>query len=271
MGSQSIGGWQTVDRTRDPQEFVRYLKRVSDNPRLRENSLARLRASGIEHGSTVLDLGCGIGSNTLMLAEHVGPSGLVRAVDRSRTMIETTARRAREGGLRIVCDEADAASLPFGDDSFDAVWIERVLMHVPDPLAVMREARRVLHPAGRFVVMESEAMSLSISDGGDPALARRMERHWIDGIAHPRIGQALESLALQAGFGGIRVEEKTAEVRDFAFAADTFSWQERLRSLIGEGSVTGERAERWLETVRGEAERDQVICSLDFFEMVARP
>ena len=42
MSSQSVGGWQTVDTTEDPREFVRYLERVSEHPTLREISRARL-------------------------------------------------------------------------------------------------------------------------------------------------------------------------------------------------------------------------------------
>ena len=54
----------------------------------------------------------------------------------------------------IVPAQADARELPFADGAFDAVYLVTALGEIPDPLAVLRQARRVLKPGGRLVVGE---------------------------------------------------------------------------------------------------------------------
>ncbi|HUN48540.1 MAG TPA: methyltransferase domain-containing protein [Stellaceae bacterium] len=263
-------GWQTVDRRQDRERFTGYLEKVSEHGRVRERSEARLAATGIARGGSVLDLGCGIGSNTLMLAEYVGPSGEVQAVDRSRTMLEIAERRARDRALAIACHEADAAALPFADGSFDLVWVERVLLHVTSPLAVMREARRVLKPGGQLVASEPDNASVRFHDGRDAALARFLERRWIEGIPNPRMGRQLEKLAREAGFAEIRVEAESVLVRDFDLASALFRWCDNLQSLAGEGRITSVRADAWLRTMEAEGSREAVIAAGSLFDLFAR-
>src|SRR5688500_7195972 len=80
-------------------------------------------------GMRLLDLGCGPGSITVGLGvDAIG-------VDIAPVPID---------GVPVAA--ADAAALPFGDGSFDALYANAVLQHVPDPLAVLVEARRVARP-----------------------------------------------------------------------------------------------------------------------------
>jgi ubiquinone/menaquinone biosynthesis C-methylase UbiE len=269
--TQPTGGWQAVDSAQDPLDFTGYLEKVSEHPNIRERSRARLSAAGIRPGATVLDLGCGIGSNTLMLAGHVGPSGRVHALDRSRTMLDITARRAAARGLVVTCHQGDAASLTFPNASLDAVWIERVLLHVPSPTAVMAEIRRVLKPPGQLVAAEPDNACASFCDGGDPEIARLLEGGWVDGIAHPRMGSALEQLARAAGFTKVRVETDTVLLRDYDLASAVFRWDDQLRSLVAEGRIGRDRADAWARDVRKQARAGHVICSADLFDLFARP
>jgi enediyne biosynthesis protein CalE5 len=104
-------------------------------------------------GARVLDLACGSGQPALSLAERVGASGKIVATDLAPAMVETTRRRAREAGLaNVEVLEMDAATLRFGDDSFDAVTCACGLMFSPDPVQVAREVHRVLVPGGVFAV-----------------------------------------------------------------------------------------------------------------------
>lgn len=105
----------------------------------------------------VLDLGCGPGNSTFVLAEKLGPSATLMGVDLSRLMIQRARKHhARSfdhlGNVRF--ERADATALPFADDSFDLVVGHSFLYLVPDRVAVLREIRRVLVPGGRLVLME---------------------------------------------------------------------------------------------------------------------
>ncbi|MBT8402932.1 MAG: class I SAM-dependent methyltransferase, partial [Gemmatimonadetes bacterium] len=112
-----------------------------------------LDLAALEPDHAVLDIGCGGGASTQALTARV-PRGAVTAVDFSPRMVGQ-ARRRNAAAIRagqVAVHEADVADLPFDDDRFDrAIAIETVLFW-PDPVAALRETRRVLRPGGRVVV-----------------------------------------------------------------------------------------------------------------------
>lgn len=116
---------------------------------------ALIGAAGIRPGMQVLDLASGPGDPAITLAERVGPTGHITAIDLSPGMVAAAAGNARrEGVSNITCEVADAEALPFPDRSFDAVTCRFGIMFCPDAGRALREAWRVLRPGGRaaFVV-----------------------------------------------------------------------------------------------------------------------
>jgi len=264
MSEAWLRGWRTLDAAPDPQEFIRYLEKVSEHPEEQE-----LAAAGLKRGSTILDLGCGIGSRALMLAEFVGQLGHTHAVDRSRTMLEITSQRAKERGLHISCHEADAISLPFSDHSFDAVWVERLLLHVPSPIAVLGEIYRILRSQGQLVVMEADFAAVMFADGDDPKLAQLLEQAWARDLAQPRIGRSLERLARAVGFRSIRLDPTIRVVRDFELASSGLRWRSQLRTLVDTGQTTEGRAEAWWQKLVAEARHGQLLAAIPIYTMFA--
>jgi ubiquinone/menaquinone biosynthesis C-methylase UbiE len=110
---------------------------------------------GPQPGETVLEIGPGTGYYTLDIAEWVGPEGRVEIFDLQQEFLDHTMRRAAERGLaNVVPTQGDATALAYEDDSIDAVVLNAVLGEIPDPVAALREIRRVLRPNGRLLVGE---------------------------------------------------------------------------------------------------------------------
>jgi ubiquinone/menaquinone biosynthesis C-methylase UbiE len=110
---------------------------------------------GPEPGERVLEVGPGTGYYALPAAGWLLPGGGLDVLDVQQEMIDHTTRRAREQGIdNIVPTVADARSMPYPDDSFDAAYLITVLGEIPDQGAALRELRRVVKPSGRIVVGE---------------------------------------------------------------------------------------------------------------------
>jgi ubiquinone/menaquinone biosynthesis C-methylase UbiE len=103
----------------------------------------------------VLDLGTGPGVSAFALASALPPGSSVIGVDLSPQMIARARRHAdRLRGLPVAFHVGDARDLPFADASFDRVTGHSFLYLLPDPVAVLREVRRVLTPDGVATFME---------------------------------------------------------------------------------------------------------------------
>src|SRR5262249_46690441 len=94
--------------------------------------------AGVEAGQRVLDVGCGPGALTPELVERLGAAA-VSAVDPSERFV--AAARDRHPGVHV--EHAAAEELPFVDGSFDATLAQLVVHFMADPVAGLREMKRV--------------------------------------------------------------------------------------------------------------------------------
>lgn len=98
----------------------------------------------------VLEVAAGTGIVTRELDRTLGPKSHITATDLNAPMLDLGARRL--GSPRVIWRQADALSLPFGDQSFDAVVCQFGIMFYPDQRAGHSEAARVLRPGGQYLV-----------------------------------------------------------------------------------------------------------------------
>lgn len=115
----------------------------------------------ILRGETVLDIGCGAGTDLLLAARRVGPSGRAIGIDMTETMRDRARDSAMAIGLtNVEVHHADATALPLPDASVDVVISNGVLNLVPEKDKAFTEIRRVLRPGGRLqladIVLDAE-------------------------------------------------------------------------------------------------------------------
>lgn len=110
----------------------------------------------ISAGDRVLDVACGDGAYARWLAERVGTSGLVVAIDLLPAYVDVAARAA--GRSRLAFAVADVARLPFEEGTFDLAWCAQSLYSLPDPVAALRRIVRVVRPGGVVAVLENDSL-----------------------------------------------------------------------------------------------------------------
>lgn len=118
-------------------------------PALMEEWAPRVAAAAeIRPGQRVLDVACGTGVLTRLVAVRTGSSGAVTGLDLSPRMLAIAKRLSPT----LTWQEGDAQALPFPDETFDAVVSQFGLMFVPDPTLALREMMRVLKRGGHLAV-----------------------------------------------------------------------------------------------------------------------
>ncbi|MGW0523172.1 class I SAM-dependent methyltransferase [Crossiella sp. NPDC003009] len=103
-------------------------------------------------GSTTVEIGSGGGFFTKALREHLGGDARLIGLDPAAGAQKKLAdKHAGTPGAELVLVAGDGCKLPFADNSVDTIFFTYSLEEVPDPLAAVREAVRVLRPGGEFV------------------------------------------------------------------------------------------------------------------------
>jgi ubiquinone/menaquinone biosynthesis C-methylase UbiE len=130
----------------------------------------RLIADGtaLEPGTRLLDVGCGVGAVLAVLGQEF-PGVRLTGVDIEPAQLEFARGHLERSGVEATLVEGNALALPFEDESFDHVWMMWLLEHIPDAVAALREARRVLVPGGRITAIEVD-YSTAHTDPSTPAI-----------------------------------------------------------------------------------------------------
>jgi ubiquinone/menaquinone biosynthesis C-methylase UbiE len=168
---------------------------------LAPHSAHLLRLAGVTPGMRVLDVGCGSGDVSMLLAELVGPDGAVTGVDMNPAILEAARARAAGAGLANVSYLAgDLTDLRL-DEPVDALTGRFILLYLKEPAAVVRALSRLVRSGG-VVSFQEYNMTRARSAPPTPVAARGMS--WIIGAIraaglNPDLGEQVASILRDAG------------------------------------------------------------------------
>jgi len=115
--------------------------------------------AAIQPGESILEVGCGTGTLTLLAKVRAGASGEVFGIDVAADMLEAARRKASQDGLEITFQPGRIEQIPFPDNRFQLVLGSLMIHHIPDQADKQRglnETFRVLQPGGRLVIVDFE-------------------------------------------------------------------------------------------------------------------
>jgi SAM-dependent methyltransferase len=161
-------------------------------------------------GSLVLEAGCGVGAQTVILAGN-SPRAAFTAIDISEASLAEAQRQAQEAGFtNVTFQRADIFDLPFVSAHFDHVFVCFVLEHLPNPAGALEALMRVLKPGGSITVIEGDHGSAYFHP--DSVHARRAIQCLVDlqqqAGGDSLVGRRLYPLLVQAGYRDVHVSPR---------------------------------------------------------------
>ena len=244
-----------------------------------ENSAAYL-IDRLVPGVEVLDVGCGPGTITIDIAARVAP-GRVVGLDAAADAIDAARAAADQAGaanLEVRVD--DVYALDADDASFDVVHAHQVLQHLTDPVAALREMRRVCRPGGVVAARDCVYRAMSWYPA-DPRLDR-----WLDvycAVAEgnggePDAGSRLLGWAHAAGFGDVGTSasawcyaQPDERVWWGGLWADRISSTQLAEQAVERGLATGDELADLADAWRTWAAHDDAWFAVPHGEILAAP
>lgn len=261
--------YRDIDAQPDTTQFIASLEargRTRSQIRLRRRFL---RFLPIRPGHHVLEVGSGTGVVLRDIAALVGSRGHVVGVDQSRALVAASRRLIADGPGRgrLAVRRAAGEQLPFRRPQFDVTLAVTVLLHVADPLRVVKEMTRVTRPGGHVGVQDQDFGTVAVAHP-DRALTDRI----MAGVAarmyeEPYSGRRLPGLLRAAGLERVRL--LTDVYQDTTLEPYTKTFLERRADrAVTWGIVDAEAAQRWLDGFTALAAGGAFVMTMNYYGAV---
>lgn len=230
-----------------------------------------LEALELQPGERVIDIGTGPGFLALEIADAVGSTGAVLAVDIAEPMLQIARKRCRERGW-VTVRSGDASNLQADTDAFDVAVSVQVHEYVPDIEAGLQELHRILRPGGRAVIYSTDWASFTWHSDDDT----RMQRVLTAFAAHCPHQTFARTLAPELRAAGFDIVDRRGVVQ-FNPVCDPNTFSYHLIGLIsgfvtGRGHVSEEDAAEWAANLRQLADEDRFFFALNqYLYLVQKP
>jgi ubiquinone/menaquinone biosynthesis C-methylase UbiE len=230
-----------------------------------------LDAMDIDSADNVLDLGCGTGVAARTIARRANFSGRVTGIDLSTYLVETAKLLAEEEGLATLVEfhSGDTRDLDIHDGSFDAVVAHTLVSHVEEPLTALKEAGRVVKPAGLIAIFDGDYASLTFALD-DAVQSKRYDEALISAVVtSPRVMRQMPRLIQQAGLEMVRTFPYImAEVGEGDFWLSAIDSFEKLAPKSGQ--MTETEAARWANALHEASDNGVFFGASNYYTYIAR-
>jgi ubiquinone/menaquinone biosynthesis C-methylase UbiE len=236
-------------------------------PEIVKQRRVTLDVLAVQPGQNILDVGCGSGFLTYELANLVGSSGTVIAIDKSEEMIDATMERCF--GLGQVSSRiADVRELPFDDNQFDAVTCTQVLLYVGDVAKAISELSRVTRGGGRVAILETDWRG-AIMYSHHPELTDAIFTAWDKSVPSPNLPRRLSRLMHKAGINVTHKEAIPLLNTDFDpgnFSVSSLNWLSG--NAYKKGAISKEQSALWRDDLEKLGELGEYFFCVNRFLFV---
>ena len=282
MGPAGYGPASPVTRTMSDNCYVHgYSSRESERLADQAETLTDLlhHDTRFAPGAHVLEAGCGIGAQTVILARN-SPDSLITSVDISEDSLNRAHEKIRQEGItNVTFRQGDIFRLPFGPGTFDHIFVCFVLEHLAEPRKALEQIRPLLKEGGTLTVIEGDHGSTFFHPENEDA--KRAVQCLVDLQqqmgGNSLIGRQLYPLVAGAGYSDVQVSprmvyvdaSRTALVEGFTKLTFTAMVEGVGPEVLKQGLMSREAWDQGIAALYRTAGPDGVFC-YTFFKATAR-
>jgi SAM-dependent methyltransferase len=250
--------FSSVDAADDPSRAIWYLDQTARAESGMKHYAMAAHALRAPKGF-VLDVGCGIGHDlSLLTAAGMHPLG----IDPSAVLLQVAHERS---GSHTPLLRATGEAIPLRDGSIAGARVERVLMHVTDPMKVLEEIVRCLCADALVTVFEPNWGDFRVrTEAGDERCS------WICAARHPDVGSTLWELLERAGCVVLDRVEELSVWRSLAVLDGTVGLDRSIANAVEHRRVSETAARRWLDGQRARDAREEFYATMPKVLVVAQ-
>lgn len=222
-------------------------------------------------GELVLDLGTGTAANAIALVQHLGGNCRVIGVDTSRPMLGIGEKNLESFPFqgRIELQVNDGHDLPYADHYFDSAMIIQVLEYSKEPVRMLQEAKRVLKPGGKLLIVDTDWDTL-VWNSPQREITRRIVLDWSDHEADGWQGRKIQEYLRRAGFPNYRhevyvISESTFNDTDYSYLMTRIVGDYLIRAE----KMDAETVETWISGMREQDRKGFFYFSLNRYIFLA--
>ena len=217
-------------------------------------------------GESVIEVGCGSGFLCRLIAPAVIPGGRIVGLDISPQIISIAQNLATKADVAYIIQwtTGTAEALPFKDASFDSALAARLLLHVSDPRAVLKELGRVVHPGGKMVAMDWDFETVVV-DHTNRELTRRVLNWRCDHYGGNNwSGRQLWKHMAAGGLSSLKLVPVVSVARN-AQDSLTLSLFRAAQVARDGGGITSGEHDAWVEEIKSALRTGCFFASIVYF------
>ncbi len=255
--------------TSEKTNFLKKMGDLKDVKLYKQQSFRRLRVAS---GKSILDIGCGLAYDASLLANEVGPTGHIFAIDNDFGMLAASKKLPQPQTSNLFFSEANATKLCFSNNQFDGCRADRVLQHLEEPRKAFAEMVRVTKDQGWIVVVEPDWETAIVYSQSEKRVTRAILNTWADSRKSGWIGRELPIIFREQKLNDISVEYVS-----IVKSLYTYDWENDFMGLVSSakfamsiGVITETQANQWLAQLKRNAENKYFFAHLGGFLVSGR-
>jgi ubiquinone/menaquinone biosynthesis C-methylase UbiE len=206
MGASQNDVWSAVAEldSATQERLAQVLETRGADPRQQAMRAAFLDAVPFPTRARVLEVGCGTGVLSRVLARRSGVSAVI-GVDPAPGLLDR-ARELATGMSNLTFAVADGRELPFAEAEFEVVVFDSTLSHIPQPAPAIAEAFRVLRPGGVLAAFDGDYATTTVALADHDPLQSCVDAMMANSVSNRHVVRRLPVLIRDAGFAHVQAE-----------------------------------------------------------------